>query len=1079
MHWRLGVDLGTNSLGWWAFRVTRDGTGEKARWRLIESLDGGVYIFPDAREPSKNGRVGDSNAVQRRMARGMRRNRDHGKNRIRHFVRDLTALGLLPEDAGERKKLFQTPSKTTPETDAYNPYKLRAEALSRPLSSHELGRALMHLGLRRGFKSNRKKASDNDGGNLKDRIEALKSQLGNRTLGQYLWDAYQDEQKREHDGAFRQGIRFRAENEFYPDRTTYAAEFAAIRDHQAPHHTLSDEDWDRLRERYVLFQWPLKPVERGRCAFYTDQPRHWKDTPTAHDFRLYQELNSLQWIDANYETHALEAEQRAGVLQKLMSQKSDVTFKSLRKLKRTDKTLLFPKDSRFNLESEKRKALLPHKIAATLIADPDLAPLWEHRIEHEDGQLDDIFEVLHHAEDDHKAQVDLISNFALDEDTAVKLTKLKLSSGTTHVSRRFMDQIVPILADQGLVYSDAVRELTDDEGNQLHHSMRDDGRRWDRLPYYGEVLSSSMLGADPAADPLKDPEKHFGKINNPTVHVALNSLRRVVNTLTDRFGAAPVEVHVELTRDLKLPRKRRDEITVDQGKRESENKRIKKLCAEHGIHDPSALDVKKVKLWEELGKDQFARQCVFSGKTISAAQLFNGEVEIEHILPFSRTLDDSLANLTVSMRWVNRLKGSGTPYEAFHGDRYADQGVIWDEILQRADRLSKPKRDRFGPGGLARYEKDGGFIARQLNDTAYMTRAATRYFQALNGVEHVLANPGRLTAMVRGKWGFNGILNDDDRKTRTDHRHHAVDAAVVALVDRSVLNEISRLTARGADDLVRIALPELNGDLRKAVRARVPGIITAFKPDHGLQGRMFNDTAYGFVSQDTRDPDLPEHALVTRKALAGLTPKECEAVRDPILRDRVRDHLQRAASAGIKHDTALIEFSKNTGIKRVRVLIANKSVHPISSTPYKGYALESYACCDIWWTPPKKKRNGTFTKPTWEGKFWTYADTLSPSSGFDRKNPKRSQFPERHPAGRFVTRIFKDDVIAFEENGQTHIMRVKGLQASANRFDISPHFSTDAAQKPRGINVLGELGLRKLFITPDGRILESKRGGSS
>ncbi|MBF0251078.1 MAG: type II CRISPR RNA-guided endonuclease Cas9 [Alphaproteobacteria bacterium] len=1068
MHWRLGIDLGTNSLGWWAFRVSRDGTGTSARWKPVASLDGGVYIFPEAREPSKGGRVGDSTAVRRRLARGMRRNRDHGKNRIRHFVRDLIALGLLPEDEDERAKLFQTPRKTTAETDRFNPYRLRAEALGRPLTAYELGRALLHLGLRRGYKSNRKEASDEDGGKLKERIDALHGRLGGRTLGQYLWDVYREESVRERAGGRRRGLRFRAEDEFYPDRALYADEFAAIRHVQRPHHVLTDADWDRLRDGYILFQWPLKPVERGWCEFFTGQPRHWKDTPIAHDFRIHQELNALQWIDADYIQHPLNAEQRAGVLAKLMSQKSPVTFASLRKLKGSDGAPLFPRGSRFNLESDKRKELKPHAVAAHFVKDDDLRPLWERREEREDGELDDMFEVLHQAEDDASAQASLMERFGIDETVARKLTTLKLASGTANVSRRFMEQIVPVLADQGLVYSDAVRELTDDKGEQLHHSMRDDGSRWDELPYYGAVLSGSMLGADPSANPQTAPEKHFGKINNPTVHVALNSLRRVVNTLTERFGAAPLEVHVELTRDLKLPRKRRDEINMEQGKRQRENERIVKFCADLGVHDPSARDIKKVKLWEELGKDQLSRRCVFSGGAISAQHLFNGEAEIEHILPFSRTLDDSMTNLTVSLRWANRLKGNNTPHEAFSSDRHADKGIVWEEILQRADILPKPKRDRFGPQAMERFEAQGGFIARQLTDTAYMTRAATRYIKALNGVEHILANPGKLTAMVRRKWGLNGLLGDDNLKTREDHRHHAIDAAVVALIDRSVLAEVSRLTARGADDLVHIALPELDESLRAAIRARVPEIVTVFKPDHGLQGRMFNETAYGFIGQAVRDPDLPEHNLVTRKALAGLTPKECEAVRDPHLRAQLRDCLHNAKAEGVKHETALGEFAKETGIKRVRVLIKNQTVAPAPSTPYKGYAPDSYVCCDVWRIPPARKGG----KPKWQGAFWSYAETVR------GETPNKAE-KKPHPAARFVTRLFKDDVIAYEDGGRTQVMRVGGFSTTNNKLDVRLHSAALADQNYVSINVLGEKGLRKLYVTPDGRIQESKRKGAS
>jgi CRISPR-associated endonuclease Csn1 len=633
-----------------------------------------------------------------------------------------------------------------------------------------------------------------------------------------------------------------------------------------------------------------------------------------------------------------------------------------------------------------------------------------------------------------------------------------------------MSLIVPVLADQGLIYSDAVHELKDDSGNPLHHSLRDDGRRWSRLPYYGEVLTGSMLGANPSIDPFTNPEKHFGKINNPTVHVALNSLRRVVNTLIDRFGSVPSEIHIELTRDLKLPRKRRDEINADQARNQRENERIKKFCAEHGIVNPSANDIRKVRLWEELGKDQFARCCVYSGKPISAAQLFNGDAEIEHILPFSRTLDRSLTNLTLSMRWANRLKGNRSPFDAFHGDIHAKSGIIWQEVLQRISRLPKEKRNRFSEDAMKKFDDDTGFIARQLNDTAYMARMAARYLKSLDGVEHVLSNPGRLTALVRGKWHLNGILSDDNLKSRNDHRHHAVDAAVIALTDRSLLNEISRLSSRGADDRLHIAVPTLDRNLEENIRTRIPKIITAFKPDHGLQGSMYNDTAYGFVQVEKRDPDLPNHNLVMRKDLIALTPSECGAICDRNLRAHVQAYLSDSSKKGVKHEIALAEFSKEREIKRTRIFVANQTVAPIPSAPFKGYAPSAYACCDIWCIPPVKKKAKKAGKSKWQGVFWPYAETVAGDPDKKLKKP--------HPAARFVTRLFKDDLIAYEIDGGTQIMRVAGFSTTNNKLDVRFHFSANSDQNYISINVLGTLGLRKLFISPDGQILETRRRGS-
>lgn len=1070
LRWRLGLDIGTNSIGWWAFRVAQESEGRRTIWRPVESLDGGVRIFSEGREPSKKGRVGDSLAVGRRIARGMRRNRDHGKNRLRSLVRDLIELGLLPEDAAERRNLFRTPSKRTGDPDRYNPYRLRAEALERTLEPFELGRALFHLGLRRGFKSNRKEANDEEGGKLKERIDALRERLGETTLGQYLWEIRRQEREREKNGAKTiRGIRFRGDSDFYPDRAMYAAEFDAIRARQAPHHRLNEHDWDRLRNKHILFQWPLRPVERGACEFFADQPRHWKDTPIGHDYRIYQELNALRWIDGEQVSHNLDAEQRAAVLDQLLARKSEVKFASLRKLKRADKTLLFPPGSHFNLEDEKRKGLKPHGIAARMASDPVLAPLWSAR--GETRTLDDIFEVLHGAEDDAAAMDRLMGDFGLELGVAQALVRLKLASGTATVSRKFMERIVPVLRDQGLVYSDAVAELTDDDGNLLHHSLRDDGRRWPRLRYYGEVLAQSMLGADPKADPALAPEKHFGKINNPTVHVALNQIRLLVNVLIDRFGAPPVQIHVELARDLKLSRMRRDEIEKEQGRNKRENDRIKdEICTPLGYADPSPQDIKKVKLWEELGKDRLARRCVFSGQTISAAELFNGEAEIEHILPFSRTLDNGMANLTVSKRWANRLKGNATPHEAFAAGRHSDRGIVWDDILERVENLPKIKRWRFGPNAMERFEGESNFLARQLTDTAYMARVAARYVGALDGVEGVVPNPGRLTALVRGKWRLNGILSDDNRKTREDHRHHAIDAAVIALTDRGVLNEISRLTARGADDLVHIRLPELDDALADAIRDRVRTITVAFKPDHGLQGRMYNETAYGFVRPERRDPDLPEHGLVARTDFAALTLKQCEAIRDRRLREDVRDYLYEATGAGVKHDKALAEFAKERSIKRVRVLVKGQTVRPVATAPYKGYAPDSYVCCDIWRVPkgkPGKWKSGEYT---WIGEFWSYAETVNGSPDKAEKKP--------HPAARFVTRLFKDDLVAYEDGGRTEMMRVAGFSTTNNKLDLKPQHATDAPRNYVSINVLGPKGLRRLHVTPDGRIISGDREGS-
>lgn len=1062
MHWRLGIDLGTNSLGWWAFRLRRDGK----RWHVAESMDGGVYIFPDGREPAKGGRVGDSNAVNRRMARGMRRNRDRRKSRLRAFMRKLVELGLMPADRVERDVLFQVPRKAG--TDSrYNPYRLRAEALSRTLEPYELGRALFHLGLRRGFKSNRIEQSDDDGGNLKERMDELSNSLNGKTLGQFQWERLQAELKRQKKGEQPNGIRFRGDGEFYPSRAMYAAEFDAIRERQSPHHALTAADWDRLRDRYVLFQWPLKPVERGACEFYPEEQRHWRDTPIGHDFRIYQELNNLRWFDSNYAEHGLDAEQRNVVLDLLLSRKSDVKFDSLRKQKRADGTPLFPECKRFNLESEKRKALKHHGVAAALSKSPALKTLWDRRQspEGDGGFLDDIYMVLLDEADPDALQSRLTGDFELDAEAVDALAALRLSRATASVSRRFMEAIVPIMRDQGLEYWDAVKELVDDQGLPFHHSHRPGSGDRQTLPYYGEILRGSMLGGDSKSDPVETPEKHFGKINNPTVHVALNSLRRVLNTLIERFGEPPTEVHIELSRDLKKGRKERDEITARQAREERRNEDIRNELRKHGIAHPSALDVKKIKLWEELGDSELSRLCPFSGKPISFAQLINGDAEIEHILPFKRTLDDSMSNLTVAMRWANRLKGNRTPYEAFASDTHKNDGIDWETVSRCAARLPGNKSWRFGPDAMKRFEGENDFIARQLTDNAYIARSAVRYIGCLEGVEQIVPNRGGLTAMLRGKWRLNGILSDDNRKSREDHRHHAIDAAVIGLADRAMLQGVSSQTARGADDRVHIEIPDLDPGIERAIRDRVPEIVVAYKPDHGWQGGMFKDTAYGFVTPDRRDPDFPEHNLVVSKKLPELTAKERECIRDPLIRKAVAESLENAERDGEKTEKALARFASEQGIKSVRILVKDQTVRPIPSAPYKGYKSDAYVCCDIWRLPKGKPGSWKSGEFRWEGVFWPCTMTANGVPAPENRKP--------HPSAKFVTRIFKDDLIAVLDGDNTAIKRVVSFNTPNQQIVLSEPSDSTGDRKNHSapvINTLGSQRVRRLHVRPDGSV---------
>ncbi len=1041
MGYRLGLDLGTNSIGWTALKLDSAKEGLEG----FSLLDMGVRIFPDSREPAKGGRVGDSLAVARRMGRGMRRNRDRGKNRMIYMMRYLIDLGLMPADSEERHGL-----------ERLNPYQLRAEGLDRPLSPYELGRALFHLGLRRGFKSNRKESTEaKENTQRSQQINALRTALGNKTLGQFLWEQLQAGKP----------VRFKEATEWFPERAMYAEEFNALKDVQTQHHSLSEEEWERLRDNCILFQHPLRPVERGRCTLRPEFRRAHRDTPIAQWFRIYQDVGNLRVIDDCLQSHPLTRAQRAKIIQTLLTQKT-ITWGGIRKLKGADGQLLFQRDLRFNLESEQRKNLDGHKIALWMKADERLQGLWETISQQ---ALDDIFEDLHGTLEDDKLIPHLIRKHKITQDQAEAFAALPIGSLTVHLSRQAMEELLPIMRDQGLEYYDAVTQLCDEEGNPLHHSALSNVEKREKLPYYGEILTQSVMGEDASKDHDKDPEGYFGRIANPTVHVALNQLRVLINCLIERFGEVPTEIHVELSRDLKLGPKQRNEINKEIAKNTKRNEKLAKLWHEiSNGREANARDLKKVKLWEELSTDIMARRCVFTGKNIAGHHLVNGEVEIEHILPFSRTLDDTMANLTLAFKGANRVKGNNCPFEAFGDNRHPD--FDWEGILDRASRLPKNKRWRFAADAMEKWEGENDFIARQMTDNAYIARSARKYLNCLT--DHVVPAPGRLTAMLRGKWHLN--LGEDGRKNRDDHRHHAIDSFVVALSDRSVLQRVSRLSARGADDRIHLEIPELPDQLRQDFNKKLKDILISYKQDHGIQGRYFNETSYGVLPESQRKDGFN---LVTRKPIAALSPKELDAIRDPLIQANIKEYLYELGWYGLsKTDQAkklpeyLSAFGQKYNIHRLRILVKNQSAIAIQSAPYKAYAPDSYVCCDIWALPKGKKGKWKQGEETWQGVFWNYADCAKFSPDLPDKNAQKP-----HPAARFVMRLFKKDMVSFYEDGIEQVMRITDLNASSKRLGLAHHNIADAPQKLFSISTLGEKGLRQVFIAPDGRYLNKRK----
>ncbi len=1006
MPYRLGLDIGTNSIGWTAVTVDPQGRPDGV-------LGQGVRIFSDGRNPKD----GSSLAVQRRVPRGMRRRRDRYLDRRHDLMEMLIALGLMPPDEDGRKGL-----------ETLDPYELRAKAIHGPLTPHELGRALFHLNQRRGFKSNRKTDKDADNSKIQPKIDELKRRIeesGATTLGEYL-------HKRRLKGKM---VRARPEAGFYPDRALYEEEFNAIRAVQASHRTLRDTQWDDLKD-IIFYQRPLRPVDPGWCLLEDGERRAHRALPLAQEFRMVQEANNLRVLIPGEPAKRLAPEQRDRVLKDLRTKKE-------LKLEQLVKLLKLPSGTKINLLDENRAALKGDETASRLSHKDIFGKAWPGMpIARRSEIVHTLLEMEKPEDIERMAQ----AQWGLDEAAAKKLAATSLPEGYARLSEKAIAKLLPIMEDQRLNYSEAVAEVPE----YGHHSDFRPDAALDALPYYGAILTRQVVGGDVKKSKV-DEVGHYGRIANPTVHIGLGQVRRVVNALVKAYGK-PEEIVVELARKLKMSKEDQDKERQTNRENEAKNRRREdQIRASGGV--PSAHLLRKLRLWDEQ-QINAAHVCPFTGATISFEMAIDDRTEIEHILPFSKTLDDSMANKVLCLREVNRVKRDRSPFEAFQTPQQAGKyRCVYEEILFRAEALPPNKRWRFHADAMDRFADRSEFLVRQLNETKYLSRIARTYLAHLynekaEGKLRVRAIPGRLTAMLRGKWGLNALLGDhnrvggdaDDgpaRKNRDDHRHHAIDAFVIAMTDQRLLQKISELNDDAERKRLIDKIPDpWNGFTPDALRPHLDRIVISHKPDHGTfpwetakkasenrasqtTGALHNNTAYGLIGPGKKGGQK----VVSRGPLNGVKKKEdLESIRDAALRgalgilwDEVggkpADFAKRAEEDGVTLGGRKMKVRRARMVEELKVVqIKDRK----TGKPYKAYKPDGNAFADIYQLPDRR---------------WTTVIVQR----FDANQPDFDPTKFRpHPASRKLFRLQIDDICALHLGDERRIVRVCKMSTENN-----------------------------------------------
>ena len=358
--------------------------------------------------------------------------------------------------------------------------------------------------------------------------------------------------------------------------------------------------------------------------------------------------------------------------------------------------------------------------------------------------------------------------------------------GYGNKSAKFICKLLPQL-QQGLGYSEACAAV---------------GYRHSNSPTSEEITERTLLE--------KIPLLQRNELRQPLVEKILNQMINLVNALKAEYGVD--EVRVELARELKMSREERERMTRQNGQRKEANDKVAERIRQCGLY-PTKPRIQKYMLWEEAGK-----VCLYCGRSIEEEQCLNGDdMEVEHIIPKSVLYDDSYGNKTCACHECNQTKGNRTALEYIRAKG-------WEaEYMERINDLLKEKKISYSKHQRLRWLKEdipSDFLERQLRLTQYISRQAMAILQ--QGIRRVSASEGGVTARLRSLWGYDDILHTlnldrydsmgetervsregetteklriKDWSKRKDHRHHAIDALVVASTRQGYIQRLNRVSS--------------------------------------------------------------------------------------------------------------------------------------------------------------------------------------------------------------------------------------------------------------------------------------------
>ena len=610
-------------------------------------------------------------------------------------------------------------------------YKLRVNALDRLLNNEELARILIHLAQRRGFKSNRKADKGGDEGKLKKATSENKKTMekeGFRTVAELL---HNKEVKRNKEDDYT--------NTVLREMVLYEA--AKIFESQRNLGNVFCTK--KFEEKYIEILSSQRPFDEGPGNQSDGTP-----SPYKVDFENLVGYCTLEKGEKRA-PKASYAFERFNLLQKINREWTEDENGTRRHLNKEERIAQIAEEYK-NKNSKLLKGY--HKMNKALkgvLAPDDISEEMRNKIAR-------IFSLY---KNDARIQKELEAAGFEQSVITTLVNKLDTFSKFGNLSVKAMNKIIPLL-EEGMTYDKACKSAGYDFKGQ------NDGAKSNTLS-------------------LKDlAQKTENEITSPVAKRALSQCAKVVNAIIREHGTSPVYINIELAREMAKDFENRTKAEKAMKSNRDNNEKAMNQLKEYDVQNPTGHDLVKFKLWTQQNEI-----CMYSGEVIPRKNLFEPGYEIDHIIPYSVSYDDSYNNKVLVLSRENQQKANRLPLEYLIGQ--ARDNFI---VRVKNSNLHWRKKNSLLKESITDEDTER-FIQRNLTDTQTITTFMYNYLVNnlefspfnINHTNHVTPVNGAITSHIRKRLGINKIRDDGDK-------HHAIDALVVACTTQGMIKQITNLS---------------------------------------------------------------------------------------------------------------------------------------------------------------------------------------------------------------------------------------------------------------------------------------------